>query len=312
MQGGRVRPNLQQFRNRQHGVFTVQQALSEYTRAEIRTLLARGDWTRVFQGVFRESSTPIAPPLSVEAARLSMGATEVAACYETAAALHTFPVVDDPATHVVTADARMTRRSGLVVHRDAFEATDLCRIDGSLATNAARTAIDLARTSDRLDAIATLDLAWRRNVLTRGRQGANIDELKAELDRQAGRRGIRQATELLGLANWKAESPMESRTRLQCIDGGLPHPEPQVILWQNGIERRIDLGWPEWKIGLEYESGLWHTGGQAASRDNPRHNWLMDEGWLMFYAVAPQVYFRPYEFVDPIRRAIDERRRASA
>ncbi|NMN98861.1 hypothetical protein [Antrihabitans stalactiti] len=307
-----MRPNLQQIRNRQHGVFTVQQALTEYTRAEIRTLLSCGEWTRVFQGVFRETSTPISPSLSVEAARQSMGATEVAACYETAAALHTFPVLDEPATHVLSADARMTRRSGLVVHRDAFEPEDLCRIDGTLATSAARTAIDLARTSSRLDAIATLDLAWRRNVLSRGRQGASIDELKAEADRQAGRRGIRQAIELLGLANWKAESPMESRTRLQCIDGGLPHPEPQVIVWQNGIERRIDLGWPEWKIGLDYESGLWHTGDAAASRDNPRHNWLIDYVWLMFYAVAPQVYCRPFEFVDPIRRAIDKRIRASA
>lgn len=122
----------------------------------------------------------------------------------------------------------------------------------TLTTNAARTAVDVARTLTRLDALATLDAALRA--------GVSSTALTAELEKQAGRRGRRQAAQLIGLADVRAESPMESRTRLRCIDAGLPPPEPQIeVQTRNGL-RRIDLGWRRRRIGLEYDSTVWHRG----------------------------------------------------
>ena len=289
-----VRPNLRQLAASQSGAFTWQQALTEYTRTEIDTLLRNGVWVRVFRGVFREATTSARPALSLEAARLSMGVAAVTACRDTAAQLFGFAVLDDPAVHVLGDGPRRT--AGLIVHRDAITPEDVVRFRGMETTHAARTAIDLARTYGRLDALAVLDLALRRGI-TRA-------QLEAELVRHAGKRGFRQAAELLGYANAKAESPMESRTRMRCIDAGLPHPEPQVIINHHGVERRVDLGWERWKIGLEYDSNLWHTG-QHAARDNPRHNWLTSSGWTMYYVGPRDVYQYHEQFTDLIGEAIE-------
>jgi hypothetical protein len=291
-----VRSNLRQLAAKQSGAFTWQQALVEYTRAEIDTLLQNGIWVRVFRGVFREATAPVRPALSLEAARLSMGVSAVTACRDTAAKLFGFDVLEDPTVHVLATGERRTRTSGLVVHRDAVTPADLATVRGVPTTHAARTAIDLARTYGRLDALAVLDLALRR--------GVTREQLAAELERHARKRGFRQATELLTYANAKAESPMESRMRMRCIDAGLPHPEPQAIVNRDGVERRVDLGWERWKIGLEYESDLWHKG-QHAARDNPRHNLLAASGWTMYYVGPRDVYQHHKQFTDLIGAAIE-------
>ena len=91
---------------------------------------------------------------------------------------------------------------------------------------------------------------------------------------------------------------------MRCLDAGLPRPVPQCKVWVGGRLYRLDLGWPGYRIGLDYESGDWHTGAAAASRDNPRHNGLTDIGWTMYYATGGQVYRAPHMFTDPILRAV--------
>ncbi|WP_185981702.1 hypothetical protein [Skermania sp. ID1734] len=194
-------------------------------------------------------------------------------------------------------------RPELVVHRE--KTSGLVRVGGVLTTSAARTAIDLARNYNRLDALALLDRCLQR--------GLDKRVLYDELDRQTGKRGYRQASELLGYADVRAESPMESRTRMRCIHAGLPMPTPQVVVWCGGVARRLDLGWEEWLIGLDFESAQFHSGADAATRDNPRHNALVLAGWQMYYATAGSVYRNPEQFIGPIRAAIElARRRSSA
>lgn len=268
----------------------------EYTPAEIETLVRRGNWVRVFRGVYREGTVAMSAPLRVEAARLSMGADAAIACYSTAAELHGFAVVSDPVTHVQSCDARMTRQGLLHVHRDWVTPSTITLVCGTNTTRPGRTAVDVARTQRRLDAIATLDSALQH--------GVSRDLLLDEVVRHTGKRGVRQARELIQLADARAESPMESRTRLRCIDAGLPHPVPQFNIRVAGRLYRLDLAWPQFRIGLEYESGEWHTGSAATSRDNARHNALTNLGWTMFYATSDQVYRHPRAFTDPIRECI--------
>ncbi|MEU7765373.1 type IV toxin-antitoxin system AbiEi family antitoxin domain-containing protein [Nocardia sp. NPDC049190] len=289
-----MRLGLEQVRSEQFGVFTVRQVLREYTRAELRARVDRGEWVRVFHGVYRAATTSPSPELRVEAARLSMGLTVLAAAYNTAAELHGFSVLADQPTDVLGIQA--TRSHRLVVHRDRVDPAELELVRGTMTTRPARTAVDVARTLTRMDALATLDAALRA--------GVSSAALTTELDKQAGRRGRRQAGQLIGLADARAESPMESRTRLRCIDAGLPPPEPQIpIQTRNGL-RRIDLGWRRWRVGLEYDSAEWHSGQAATQRDNPRHNWLTAEGWTIYYATATDVYHHPHHFTAPIHRAI--------
>ncbi|TSE00049.1 hypothetical protein FOS14_09540 [Skermania sp. ID1734] len=95
-----MRPNLAALATAQWGVFTFQQARASYTDGEIRTLIRRGDWVRVFRGVYRQSATTPDVRLMLTAASLTLGAP-VAACHDTAAQLHGFGVLDSPKLHVV-------------------------------------------------------------------------------------------------------------------------------------------------------------------------------------------------------------------
>lgn len=292
-----MRAQLERLRDSQFGVFTTAQALIEYTRSELRARLHRGEWVPVFHGVYREATTLPGPELRVEAARLSMKLPVLIAAYDTAAELHGFSVAERDTTHVL--GIQLSRSKHLVVHLDRLDPTQVATINGVSATNAARTAIDLARTLNRMAALATLDAA--------GRAGLSPDDLRAELTYHHRRRGFRQATELIELADGRAESPMESRTRLHCIDAGLPHPRPQLEVATPDGTRRLDLGWPQYRIGLEYDSVAWHSGLHAAARDNARHNHLATQGWIIFYATALDVLHQPQLFTEPIRRAINRR-----
>ncbi|MBJ8340341.1 hypothetical protein JGU71_15725 [Antrihabitans sp. YC3-6] len=77
--------------------------------------------------------------------------------------------------------------------------------------------------------MAIPDLALRRRH-TRA-------ELAKEFESHAGKRGCRQVAELLQYADMQAESAMESRTRLRCIDAG--------------VVRRLDLGWQMFYAAIE-------------------------------------------------------------
>jgi len=161
---------------------------------------------------------------------------------------------------------------------------------------AARTAIDLARTARRPDALAVLDAALRTGCVS-----------PRSLDDQLGRgplRGIRAARELVALADGRAESPMESRSRLRCLDGGLPRPELQVEVRSGDRCYRIDLGWREQKVGLEYDSLAFHGGHASLRYDRERHNWLTAQGWTMIYATARQILSAPDELIAQLAHAL--------
>jgi len=153
------------------------------------------------------------------------------------------------------------------------------------------------RTLPRLDGLAVLDAALRAGMVSRR-------ELQAELARHDGGREIVAARELVALADARAESPMESRSRLRCLDGGLPAPELQIEVRASGHRYRLDLGWSAQKVALEYD-GLEYHGSHASLRhDRERHNWLTAQGWTMIYATARQILSAPEELIAQIRRAL--------
>lgn len=282
-----MRPGLTEVRDRQFGAFTSWQALCEYSRAELRARVESGRWVRVFRGVYREVTTPPTARLRVEAARLSIGAPSVVAAFETAAELHGFGVAGQGVTHVL--GPRQARASRLIVHRMRADPGELELVGGVVATNAVRTAIDVARTADRPDALATLDAAVR--------QGVSIAALTEECERQRGRRGGGQASELVGLADGRAESPAQSRVRLLCIDAGLPHPVPQVRMGEG--PQRVDLGWPDKRIGIRCLTAPTSDGQPVAGAST-------SDGWVVLL-VATEACRSPENLLEPIRFAMERR-----
>jgi len=111
-------------------------------------------------------------------------------------------------------------------------------VDGVRVVSAARVVVDLARTAERIPAIAVGDAALHLDLCT-------ADELANELDLITGMAGAARARRVVAELNGDAESVLESRSRITFVDEGLPVPELQVDLydaWGNWVAR-VDFLW---------------------------------------------------------------------
>jgi len=286
-----MNPELLGLLQSQGGVVTTAQALTQLSRRALRYAVADGELRPVWHGVY--SLTEPDTELRLRGLDLLTG-TRVATCLQTAAATHGFDVDGRDTLHVLNPEGRQLRPvPGLVVHRR--DGAPLVEVDGRLTTAPAWTAIEVARRPRRARGLATLDAALRSGTCTES-------ELWAAVDQQARRRWIVQVRGLLPLADPRAESPMESETRLVIIDGGLPAPQLQYeVVDRNYRTWRVDFAWPEQRVALEYDGLAWHSGVDALVYDRRRRAALQDMGWVVLAVIVDDVRDRPYELVRRIR-----------
>jgi len=94
---------------------------------------------------------------------------------------------------------------------------------------------------------------------------------------------------VLMLCDPRAESPMETRLRMILIAGRLPWPVTQYPVYdENGFVARLDLAYPQYKIGVEYD-GDHHRTRDAFQRDLRRINALHACGWTILEALDKAV-----------------------
>ena len=112
------------------------------------------------------------------------------------------------------------------------------------------------------------------------RIGADRGALEDLLAGRAGRPGSARARAILSLADDGAESPGESAARFIVLRDGLPIPSTQVA-----VETRIgtfwaDLGWPEWRLLLEYDGRSKYAGSEAERfmQEKRRHDAVLETG----------------------------------
>jgi hypothetical protein len=210
----------------------------------------------------------------------------VVVCLGTAAALHGFDTEDTDALHVLHPEScRLRDYTGLVVHRR--DGAPLVTVRGRSATEAAWTAIEVARNLRRPRALATLDAALRSGTCDR-------DGLAAAALHQAGRRHIIMVRDLIPLARPGAESPMESEARLVMVDGGLPEPDLQYeIIDRDGRCWRVDFAWPAQGVIVEYDGFDWHSSPNDLRRDRQKRAALEELGWRVMSIVADDVRRQP-------------------
>ncbi len=192
----------------------------------------------------------------------------------------------DPVHVNVDSPHALDHREGLRVHQSHLLDSEVVLTKFGRATTVRRTALDLACTGSRATALSRLDALDRARPLDLGILAADAHAVR-------GRRGIRQARELLPLVDGRAESPRESMLRLAVHDAGLPRPTPQLEVCGAGgrFVARLDLGWERERVGLEYDGTTWagsrgHLDAQVHSRDLRRHNELREEGWIVFQVDA--------------------------
>lgn len=278
---------LRQLLDRQGGVVTSAQALTFLTRRGLESELKHGPLQKIWYGIY--SDRELSAELQLRGLDLATGTT-VAVCLGTAAAAYGFDTEEPVDLHVLNPTGHQLRSAdGLVVHR--CEGAPLSEIDGRPATAPAWTAIEVARSLRRPRALATLDAALRSGTCTRG-------ELQRAALRQAGRRGIVAVRDLLPLADPRADSEMESESRLMMIDGGLPLPVLQYpIVDRDHRTWRVDFAWPEQRLAVEYDGVVWHEGPEAFAYERQRRAALQEVGWVVIPLIADDVRRRPWQTV---------------
>ncbi|WP_078294637.1 DUF559 domain-containing protein [Mycobacterium sp. D16R24] len=175
----------------------------------------------------------------------------------------------------------------LRVHRESLLTNEVDRIDGVAATSAARTAFDLGRWL-RLDtAVQRLDAL----IAATGVSPAEIQKVAAA---HPGARGLVTLGKALELVDGGAESPQETRTRLLLVRSGFPKPRSQIRVYTRYGEfvARVDMGWEDLKLGVEFDGAQHWTDPYQRSRDVDRSAGLSAEGWTIIRVTSEMLQHR--------------------
>jgi predicted transcriptional regulator of viral defense system len=134
-------------------------------------------------------------------------------------------------------------RHGIKEYRATLSADDVVLISGVATTSVARTLVDVARHLPAGRAVPLIDAALHRNLTT-------DDEIHDVLRRCWNWPGIRRAQRAVRLADARAESPLESVSRLVMGWYGVPRPELQTTIFDqyDRIVARGDFYWEKFGV----------------------------------------------------------------
>lgn len=253
--------------------------------AALHALEASGDYVQLFRSVLVRRSALDDPEVRARAIAtvLPPGA---AVCRESAAWLHGIDA-RAPGLHLqppelqslVPAGVARVRRPGQRCWISDLPASDVTAVRGVPVTSHLRTALDLARFSRRFVALAAIDAYAHQGLVAPG-------DLLARARTLAGARNIARARFVIESCEPATESAGESWLRLRLVEADLPRPEAQISIRDvTGREvYRLDLGYREHRVGVEYDGERFHhmTGAQYAADERRRHGLLMRFGWTVF------------------------------
>lgn len=193
---------------------------------------------------------------------------------------------------------------GIVIHADAIADHERQPSRGMLCTTPARTAYDLGRRLNGELAVVRIDALMNATKVT-------VPQVLSIAERHSGARGMRQLRTTMELVDGGAESPQETRLRLLLVKSGLPRPVTQIpVRNDNGkVVRRIDMGYPEWMVGVEYDGEQHFSNPDDYAHDIERLEFLATRGWTIVRVSSRQLKYERPEIVRRVRMA---RERAGA
>ena len=199
------------------------------------------------------------------AAWLWSGRRATLAGHSAAAALQARWLPDDAPAEL--SRIRTPAPPGVVVHRGIIAPDELTEIDDIRCTTAARTAYDLGRRLPFQTGVIRIDALLNAT-------GCPAGDVWAIAERYSGARGIRRLRTALAFVDAGTESPQETRTRLLIATSGLPRPQTQipVVDHRGVVRRRIDMGWQQWMVAVEYDGGQHWTDPGSTPRTSTAWN----------------------------------------
>jgi hypothetical protein len=239
-----------------HGVFLRREALAlGYDDGALARAVRANVITRVRHGtyVLTEQWNPldeVGRHLVRAKGILRTAKTPVALSHTTALAVWDVPLwdlgLDD--VHITRLDGEAGRReAGVSQHRGALPPTDVVDRAGVPVTSPARSALDLTMITDVEHALPVFD-----HLLHTG--AVDKEDLRRRARERAGWPSTLATDLTIALADGRAESVAESRSRYMFWRGGLPKPQPQFDILRGGrLVARVDFAWPELGVFCEFD-----------------------------------------------------------
>lgn len=253
----------------------------------------------VYPGVYAPTGIELTAVQRAQAAWLWSRRQAVVAGNSAAALLGTKWVSPALDAELVHANRRPPPR--IVVHSDTLARSETLTVDGISVTAPARTAFDIGRrTTVRSHAVQRLDALLNAT-------GIKIEDVEAVAAQHFGARGMRTLRRVLPLVDGGAESPQETWTRLTLIDAGLPKPQTQIRVYNDygDFVARIDMGYAQLRVGIEYDGPQHWTNPAQRARDIERQAALADLGWTIIRVSSDLLRYRRGTLIARVVAAMD-------
>ncbi len=190
-----------------------------------------------------------------------------------------------------------TGRLGVLVHIAALPANHIVSYRGVLLTSVPRTVIDLARTLPFAQGVAVADSALHAGLTSKS-------ELTAVIADCARWRGLQRAREVTAFSDARSESVLESLSRATFHQFGLPPPDLQVWVGDDGdVIGRVDFLWRRYQTIGEADGALKYQTPDRARAQLERDARLRAAGYEVVHFTWPQITRVPAQVVDSIRLA---------
>lgn len=248
-----------------------------------RRQLASRSYRRIIRGVYIDAHVTHDPLHDALAVMLVTG-REAFVSHHTAARLFRGIVPDSPDLHAsISGDLHRSRILGVRVHRSTRTPITF---RGVPVTSPVDTFLDLAGHLGLVDLVVLGDSLVKRGtpleVLGRG---------AAAMSHGNRRLAMRAAA----LVREGVDSPMETRLRLLVVLAGLPEPEVNIKIFddEGNLLRRIDMGYREARLGLEYDGRQHAESRTQYATDIRRREELMARTWHEWTAVSEDIFRTP-------------------
>lgn len=277
--------------------------------AQLRSLVRSGDLVRMRRGVYATRNA-IAwagddprrrHALHVLATITSVGHDSVAS-HDSAARIHGLDLLTPVSPDIVTLTRPPSRRSarpradGIIFHAAALPAEHVTKCLGMSVTTAARTVVDLARAVPFMDAVVLADSALRSGLTTKR-------ELLLVADWCERWPGVSDARAVIGFADKRAESPLESCARVVFYRFGLSPPELQLTIRGAGFVFRGDFYWARYRTIAEADGMAKYENPERARDQIRRDRLLRDAGYKVVHFTWRELFETPDAVIARIRAA---------
>jgi hypothetical protein len=288
---------------------TTRELLSRGMSAgRIRALVRRGVLVPVGHGTYaraasaaRMAAEPGAQQALCVASVLAVARAGAVGSHHSAAVIHGLDLLGRlpfgaTVTHLPGAGSG-TGRPGVRVHLAALPQEHVTVRGGVPVTSVARTVVDLARTSSFRSGVVVADSALRGKLTTKA-------ELRSVLAVCARWPGIRQARLVIEFSDGRAESALESISRVAFRDHGLPAPELQEwVGGGHGVTGRADFLWRRYAtVGEADGVAKYASSGRAVSQLR-RDASLRAEGFEVVHFTWDEIVRVPGQVAGSIRAA---------